>query len=313
MVDLRNIETFYWIATLSSFRLAAEKLHTTQPAVSQRIALLEDDLKVCLFERNPGGITLTAKGHELLVYAQRMLTLRHDLIEAAHAQNVMTGTLRLGVTETLVQTWLLRLIEDIRRRYPALLIEIEVETTLVLRQQLLARKVDLALLLGPMQESQVETLALSDYPLAWVSSPTLKLGGLVLDLKALTAFPLITHPKDSMPYLAVRKLLAQAGMDRVPMYTCASVAMMVRMAKDGMGICVLTPSCLEPELREGELELLKVNDAPLPRLRFVAAWMTGHGDHSARMVARLAQGIAVDHEKILAHQKNECADIQKDD
>ena len=43
MIELRNIETFFWVATLGSFRAAADKLNTTQPAVSQRIASLEAD------------------------------------------------------------------------------------------------------------------------------------------------------------------------------------------------------------------------------------------------------------------------------
>ena len=42
MIDLRGIETFYWVATLGGFRAAAEKLHASQPAISQRISQLED-------------------------------------------------------------------------------------------------------------------------------------------------------------------------------------------------------------------------------------------------------------------------------
>ena len=53
MPDFRSLETFYWVAQLRSFRAAAEHLHTTQPAVSQRIANLEDELGVKLLERGP--------------------------------------------------------------------------------------------------------------------------------------------------------------------------------------------------------------------------------------------------------------------
>ena len=66
MIDLRNIETFFWVATLGGFRAAAEKLSATQPAISQRIASLESDLGVRLFDRDVRGIKLTAKGRELL-------------------------------------------------------------------------------------------------------------------------------------------------------------------------------------------------------------------------------------------------------
>src|SRR5690606_12679328 len=108
MIDLRNIETFFWVATLGSFRAASVKLNTTQPAVSQRIASLERDLGVRLFERDARGVTLTAKGHELLSHAERMLQLRRDMLQAAREQNVMRGPMRIGVAETIVQTWLPR-------------------------------------------------------------------------------------------------------------------------------------------------------------------------------------------------------------
>ena len=51
MIDLRNLETFVWVAQLGGFRSAADKLNTTQPAISARIALLEDELGVKLFDR----------------------------------------------------------------------------------------------------------------------------------------------------------------------------------------------------------------------------------------------------------------------
>ena len=52
MVDFKTLETFMWVATLRSFRGAAEKLNTTQPAVSMRIAQLEDFLGIRLIERD---------------------------------------------------------------------------------------------------------------------------------------------------------------------------------------------------------------------------------------------------------------------
>ena len=72
MIDFRNIETFFWAAALGSLRAASEKLGTTQPAVSQRIASLEAALGVRLFERDVRGVTLTAKGQEMLSHAERI-------------------------------------------------------------------------------------------------------------------------------------------------------------------------------------------------------------------------------------------------
>jgi len=63
--SLRQLETFVWEATLGNFRKTAEQLNTTQPAISTRIAGLEEMLNVKLFERDTGSVHLTAKGQEL--------------------------------------------------------------------------------------------------------------------------------------------------------------------------------------------------------------------------------------------------------
>ena len=73
MIELRGIETFYWVATLGGFRLAADKLHTSQPAISQRIAQLEAGLGTRLLDRDTRGVRLTVKGQALLAHAERML------------------------------------------------------------------------------------------------------------------------------------------------------------------------------------------------------------------------------------------------
>ena len=74
-MNIINLQTYVWVASFGSFRKVAEMLHTTQPAISNRIASLESELGVRLFERGPGPapITLTAKGAELLPFAEKIL------------------------------------------------------------------------------------------------------------------------------------------------------------------------------------------------------------------------------------------------
>lgn len=292
MLDLRNIETFYWVSTLGSFRAAAEKLNTTQPAISQRIALLESDLGVRLFERDARGVTLTGKGQELLSHAERMLQLRSDMLRAAHEQNVMRGPLRLGVAETIVQTWLPRLIEHMHAVYPALVLQIEVDTTSVLRNHLTSRQIDLAFLMGPILEPRFENLPLCAYPLAWVASPRLELGPQPLTLAQIGTLPVITYPSSSRPYQMVRDMLTHAGVKSPRMYGSASLAMVVRMTLDCIGTSVIAPVFLGKELDQGELRILDVQADPLPDLAFTATWMQGPDSDVARTIALLAQQAA---------------------
>ncbi|HYM04585.1 MAG TPA: LysR family transcriptional regulator, partial [Stellaceae bacterium] len=126
MVDFRALETFVSVAALGSFRGAAAKLNMTQPAISQRIAQLEDRLDAKLLERRSRAVGLTPAGRALLVYAEKLLRLRAEMMQALAERQGLSGVLRLGVSETIVHTWLARFIERLDKAHPLLALEIEV-------------------------------------------------------------------------------------------------------------------------------------------------------------------------------------------
>src|SRR5690606_34898357 len=119
--------------------------------------------------------------------------MRDEMLSVAKEQRTMRGTLRIGVAETLVHTWLHHLIEALHRRHPALLVEIHVDTSHVLRTQLHAHQIDLALLVGASQNPREQNLPLCDYGLAWVGSPSLKLSGRRVSVTELARYPIITY------------------------------------------------------------------------------------------------------------------------
>jgi len=299
-MELRNIETFFWVASLASFRLAAEKLHTTQPTVSQRVAALEASLGVQLFARSARGVTLTDKGHELLLHAEQMLEARRDMLAAAREQNVMRGTVRIGVSETIMQTWLPTLIGQMHAAWPELAPEIDVDTTPMLRGQLLARQLDLAVLMGPVLETGVKNVPLCRYPLAWIASPKLDLGVSntePLTLARLAQTPVITYGSTSSTYQEVRAMLVgateSAGITQRPrMFGCASLSMAVKLTLQGIGVAVITPVFLARELAEGRLRELTVQACDLPDLGFTASWVHGPDSPVAAAIVRLAKRVA---------------------
>ena len=73
-VTIVNLETLCWIARLGSFTAAAERLNTTQPAISKRVKDLEDGLGVSLFHRQGRRMELTIQGRDLVQRAQPLLT-----------------------------------------------------------------------------------------------------------------------------------------------------------------------------------------------------------------------------------------------
>ena len=90
-MDIEELKAFLMVAKTQSFSGAANQLHLTQPAVSKRIASLEESLRSPLFDRVGRKITLTAAGHTLLPRAENIL---RELDEARQAMADLSGSVR---------------------------------------------------------------------------------------------------------------------------------------------------------------------------------------------------------------------------
>ncbi len=211
MTDFKAIETFMWVVTLGSFRGAAQKLNTTQPAISQRIAQLEREVGVKLLQRDRRMVLPTPSGRQLMVYAEKLIGLRSEMLAVVGDRSAMRGVLRLGVAETIVHTWLTQLIKSVNHAYPNLTLEIEVDITSNLRTRLLAQEIELAFMLGPVTAPTVSNRVLCDYQVGFLASPSLGLGNGRLTVHDLAKFPIITFPRKTPPYEIVRSLVQPTG------------------------------------------------------------------------------------------------------
>jgi len=290
MIDFKTLETFVWVANLRSFRGAAEKLHTTQPAVSMRIAQLEDSLRVHLLERDRRRVAPTEKGRELVGYAERLLRLRAEMIEAVGDPSTMRGLVRLGVAETIVHTWLPAFIERVNTAYPNLELEIEVDISPNLRERLLGRDLDLAFLLGPLSHPNIHSRPLCAFPLAFMATPAIRLGKPAVPLAAIARHPLITYSRNTQPYMVLRELFARAGL-KPTIHASASLATVVHMALGGIGIAVLPPAILAAVPTRGRLRAIKA-EVELPSLDFIVSWASTPDSFAAQKVAEIATQVA---------------------
>jgi DNA-binding transcriptional LysR family regulator len=294
MIDPRSLELFYWVVQLGGFRRAAEKSATTQPAVSARIAALEHAVGARLLERGRRRKpSLTPSGMLLFGYAERFVALKAEMHAAFAGPDGLRGTVRLGVSETIVHTWFASLLRRLHDAYPLLQLDIVVDITVNLRTALLSGEIDVAFLLGPVAAPGVQDLPLGDYPLGWIANPTRVPESLGLD--ALARHPIITYARETVPFRQVRALFAGRPGPPPRIFTNASLASIVRMVTDGIGIGVIAPAAIRAELDSGALLLL--TGAPdLAPLRFTASWRDGPASTPAATVARMAETVATDHQ-----------------
>ncbi|CAN5479488.1 LysR family transcriptional regulator [soil metagenome] len=293
MADFKALETFLWVVTLGSFRGAAQKLNTTQPAISQRIAQLESELGVRLLQRDRKMASPTPAGRQMMVYAEKLIGLRSEMMAAVGDRSAMRGVLRLGVAETIVHTWLPELIKNVNEAYPNLSLEIEVDITPNLRARLMAQEIELALLIGPLAASNVHNRVLCDYPIGFLASPALGLGSEILSVQDLAKFPIITFPRKTQPYELVRSLFNRPELPPIRLHASASIATVIHMAIEGLGIAVIPTAIVQDELADGRLQLLNTNLQMQP-LTFSASWLASPDTVAIEMVAGLAVRLAQD-------------------
>ncbi|MGZ5842529.1 MAG: LysR family transcriptional regulator [Xanthobacteraceae bacterium] len=291
MVDFKSIETFLWVVTLGSFRGAAQRLNTTQPAISQRIAQLEREMGVKLLNRDHRVASPTTSGRQLMVYAEKLIGLRSEMMAEVGDRSAMRGVMRLGVAETIVHTWLSRLIKSVNTAYPNLSLEIEVDITPNLSARLLAQEIELAFVLGPLSVSSVRNRPLCDYPIGFLASPSLGLGNGPLTVHDLAKFPIITFPRKTQPYEIVRSLFNRPELPPIRLHASASLATVIHMAIEGLGIAVIPTAIVENELADGRLQLLST-DLKISPLTFSASWLASPDTVAVELVADLAGKIA---------------------
>jgi DNA-binding transcriptional LysR family regulator len=291
MIDLRNLETFYAVAQLGGFHRAAERLHTTQPAVSARVAQLEQQLKGRLFERDKRGCFLTIKGRQLLGYAERMMSLSSEMVEAVAGRTALAGTVQLGASDTIVHTWLSVLLKRLNLEYPEITIEVNVDSTPNLSAGLADGCIDVALLMGPVSASNAENLPLCSYPISWVVSEGFEIASDHPSLKDLANYPILTFARSTRPYRQLKEMFSDAHLHNVRIFANSSLSSIVRMTLDDIGVAAIPRYVVDEHLTSGRLRLVETGHE-MPVMSFTASFIRRPDMPLNSIVAELAQNVA---------------------
>jgi DNA-binding transcriptional LysR family regulator len=292
VIDLRSLEVFFWVVKLGGFGRAAERLHMTQPAVSARISQIESRFGVRLLERAPNRAAApTPKGMELYACAERMLALRSEVEARLSGGARQTEIVRIGIAETLVHTLLGKLIRRLHDLFPGITPEVTVDISPNLQAMLLKGEADVTLLLGPVSDPRVRNVLLCDHEMAWVASPSLALPDGSLGLPDLARWPILSYARGTLPHAQLEALFCRPELPTVRIFASSSLASIISMALDGIGIGVVPHTVAQAELRAGRLRLLRTEHA-LPPLRFTASVMATSASGLPSAIADLAAQVA---------------------
>ena len=276
-IELRQLRYFVAVAEELHFGKAAQRLHMSQPPLSQAIQLLEDMLKTPLFLRNRRTVALTPAGNALLPEARRMLVQAAELpglvLRAAGGES---GRLSLAFVSSADYSVLPPFLRDYRAAYPQVQIVLQEATSDIQVDDLLRERIDAGLIIPPLPEKAVPVL---DY-LKVLEEPLILAAPAGLDalcnpgpvwLKDLPRMPLIIFPRPIAPALhdAILAVFRAAGITPDIGQQAIQMQTIVSLVSAGIGLA-LVPQSVSNLMRPG-VEYRALHDAT-PLVETGLAW-----------------------------------------
>ncbi|ALK34984.1 LysR family transcriptional regulator [Burkholderia plantarii] len=306
-MNLKFLETFIWVAKLRSFSLAAEKLHSTQAAISSRISVLEQELGARLFKREPKGVTLTREGERVLRHAEQVSRSMTQLYESLQGETFAYGTIRIGAMDSAIHSWFVDFVTDVMEHYPNLDIEVTSDTALNLNEQLRRGMLDMVIQTDMLRDESIRSIGVLELAVVWIAAAGSPVSGRLPEdtataaLRRLGSERLITYSRHSRPHQDVLRLMQSYGINEARVSCVNSLAAMIRLTQAGFGVAALPPALVQDLLEKGTLRRLEGLEVP-PPLPFTIAWRTG-SEWTERLVeiavetvrgyaARLGEGAA---------------------
>lgn len=286
MFSFKQLEAIYWVAKLGTFAAAAEKLHTSESAISKRISELEAVFNVALFDRALRSARLTRRGTEVVEYAHNILDQRNQLLNSMGRAELTVRRFRVGVTELVALTWLPRLVEAFRSDYPDISFEPEVDLSTVLCEKLAAGVIDFAVV--PPVFGGLDTVAvpLQEMELAWMCCPGLVPRGKALSLAQLAGFPILAQTGKSGVDTVYDRWFQEQRMAVKKIYAGNSLVALAALTASGFGISYLPTLYFNDHVERGLLQRIRLAQ-PSPAILYHAIYR--RDDEIAGFSARFAQ------------------------
>lgn len=304
-MNLRFVEAFYWVATFKSMTRAAEKLSLTQGAISSRVACLEQELGTSLIDRRDKQLRLTASGQRFLSYAERFLTMQRQLRREMGSPEQSATNLRIGAIESVLHTWLVPLLDRLREDSPQVELELTIEMTPVILEQLKRGSLDLVFAAAPLAADGVRSVALPPLEMVFVGGAHLG-ARRVHELQDLADQELLTFQRGSQPHVGLVDLLRSQGVKPRKLHSVSSISAMQKLLESGLGIATLPYEAARNFVTHDPRFVMLKCATPLPPLPVHASYRSGPTstaievivDDALQFVSRVTPGSVVRTKKV---------------
>jgi DNA-binding transcriptional LysR family regulator len=292
-MDINQLEVLAAVSKEKSFSRAAEVLHRTQPAVSQAIRRLEEEIGEKLFDRSSKDGTLTFAGEILLDYAKQMLNLRQTAQNAIQEmRDLHHGKVTISANEHTV-FYLLPVIQEFRRIYPLIKVEVQRGVSSRIPNQITAREVELGIVAFKPNDDSVKSLSVFTDELTLIVAPDHPLADrTVVSVKELGMETFIAHNAPS-PYR--RKVIETFEKYQTKLNIAVelpSLEAIKKMVEKGAGIALIPKLSAQREITSGQLKSLSVKEMKLERKLNIIYRQNSDLSYAAKAFLKLAKEIS---------------------
>lgn len=270
-MNLRQLETLVWTCRLGSVRKAANQLNTSQPAASARLRELEEHLGITLLLRDRRPVRVTPQGREVLRLAESIIELAGRMEQHANSARPIYGTVRLGANHGTASSWLPALLRAVYEKLPGVEIELVVELSERLTSLLRAGKLDMAFVLGRVEDAALGYNRLYEVRLEWAASRLCTGLSNPVTPRSLARFPISTDTEGSPIHRAVVGWFRAANVKPRRVDICSGPVDRLNLARNGDWVTVVPTTVLANYAHAAEF-IPYASDPPLEPMEVGVAY-----------------------------------------
>jgi len=265
-VTLRQMKVFAAVARQLSFTRAARELHLTQPAVSQQIKLLEQEVGLPLFEKIGRQVQLAPAGEELLRYATQAIELLREAGESLAAmRGLKRGVLKLGAVST-AKYFAPSLLSAFTPAYPEVTIKFGVGNREEIIKQMAANEIDLVIMGRPPRELETVAAPFARHPLVIIAAPDHPLAAKRhIPLRQLSSEQFLIREEGSGTRASMEHVFRERHVSFRVSMEVSSNETIKQAVMAGMGISFISAHTVGLELAAGKLVCLDIVGLPIVR------------------------------------------------
>lgn len=264
-MTIRHLQIFVAVADCGKMRAAAERLHISQPSVSQAVRELESYYNIKLFERLSQRIYITETGKKLLPYARHIID-SFETMEGFINDTSSGNVIQVGGSVSVGTRLLPPMIKSLENEVPDVDVCVIVDNTAAIEGKIQRSELDIAVVEGIVRSDELVKKDIYDDELVLVVGPEHELFNHPgIKLKELTKHALISRESGSVERNQFEQFLLEHDIKMKNKWSCSNTETIKKAVLNGEGIAILSRMVIEKEIAAGEVRVLNVENTRMKR------------------------------------------------